>query len=119
MTEVEERTAQLPELEKVVQTARAEFKKFEAGAGERRTALTQQLNETTAKLKEVEPKVPADVRTTYTRIVAAMGADAFASVVNGNCTACNTGLTVQRNTELLMHHFVVCIACGRMLYLPE
>jgi uncharacterized protein len=119
MSDIEDRTAQLPELEKASQMARAEFKKFEAGAVERRTALVQQLNETTAKLKEIEPSIPADVRTTYNRIVGGMGADAFASVVNGNCTACNTGITAQRSTELLMHHFVVCIACGKMLYLPE
>ena len=118
MADIEERTAQLPELEKSVQTAREEFKKFEAGAGERHTALVQQLNETLAKLKEVEVAIPADLRTAYNRIVGGQGADAFASVVDGNCTACYTAITVQSHTELLMENFTACKSCGRMLYLP-
>jgi predicted nucleic acid-binding Zn-ribbon protein len=119
MAEIEERTAQLPELEKGVQAARAEYKKFEAGAAERQVDLTRQLNETTAKLKEVEPTIPAEVRTNYNRIVAGLGADAFAAVADRNCGACNTAITAQQYTELLMRSFVLCKSCGRMLYLPE
>jgi uncharacterized protein len=118
MADIEERTAQLPELERNVQMAREEYKKFEAGAGERHATLVQQLNETTARLKVVEQEIPADVRTNYNRIVGGMGADAFAAVVAQNCTACNTAITAQQYTELLMHNFMACKSCGRMLYLP-
>jgi predicted nucleic acid-binding Zn-ribbon protein len=119
MTEVEDYAARLPELEKTVQQAREEYKKFEAGAGERTANLVRQQNETQAKLKEIEPGIPAEIRQNYNRIVAGMGADAFASVVNQNCTACYTMITAQSYTELLMENFVPCKACGRMLYLPE
>jgi predicted nucleic acid-binding Zn-ribbon protein len=119
MADIEERTALLPELEQNVRTAREEYKQFQAGAGERHTALVQQLNETNAKLKEIEQAIPAEVRTQYNRIVGGMGADAFASVVNSNCTACYTAITAQSYTELLMENFVACKSCGRMLYLPE
>ena len=100
-------------------TAREEYKKFEAGADERTAALVQQMHETQAKLAEIEPGIPDDVRTQYNRMVAGMGADSFAAVVKQNCSACNTALTLQSQTELLMERFVVCKACGRMLYLPE
>ncbi len=119
MTAIDERTSQLPELEKNVQKAREEYKQFQTGAGERTAALVQQLKETNAKLKEIEPNIPADIRTQYNRIVGGQGADAFAAVVNHNCTACNTGITAQQSTELLMSNFVACKSCGRMLYLPE
>jgi predicted nucleic acid-binding Zn-ribbon protein len=119
MAEIEERTAQLPELDKSVQNARAEFKKFEAGAGERHAEWERQLNDTMVKLKEIEPNIPENVRTTYNRLVAGLGADAFAAVVDQNCGACYTSITAQQYTELLMQSFVVCKSCGRMLYLPE
>jgi uncharacterized protein len=119
MAEIEERTAQMPELEKNVQQAREDYKKFEASAGERHAALVQQLNDALARLKEVEQEIPADVRTNYNRIVGGLGADAFAAVVDRNCGACNTAITAQQYTELLMKNFVACKSCGRMLYLPE
>jgi predicted nucleic acid-binding Zn-ribbon protein len=119
MTEMDDRTAQMPELEKNVRTAREDYQKFEAGAGERNAALLQQFNETMAKLKEIEPTIPPEIRTNYNRIVGGMGADAFAAVVDRNCTACYTSITAQNHTELLMENFVACKACGRMLYLPE
>jgi predicted nucleic acid-binding Zn-ribbon protein len=119
MAETEEHAAKLPELEKTVQRAREEYKKLEAGAAERAGALAQQLDETKARLKEIEPSIPAKVQEQYHRIVTAQGADAFAAVVDRNCGACYTGITAQQYTDLLMQNFVACKSCGRMLYLPE
>jgi predicted nucleic acid-binding Zn-ribbon protein len=119
MAEMEERSAQLPELEKNVQKLREEYKKIEAGAAERAAGLLQQLNEAKARIKEIEPTIPATVQEQYHRIVTGQGADAFAAVVDRNCGACNTAITAQQYTDLLMQNFVACKSCGRMLYLPE
>jgi predicted nucleic acid-binding Zn-ribbon protein len=119
MADAEECAAKLPELEKNVQMAREEYKKLETGAAERASGLAQQLNETKARLREVEPTIPANVQEQYHRIVTAQGADAFAAVVNRNCGACYTSITAQHYTDLLMQNFVACKSCGRMLYLPE
>jgi predicted nucleic acid-binding Zn-ribbon protein len=119
MADTEEHAAKLPELERNVQKAREEYKKLEAGAAERAAALAQQLDETKARLKEIEPTIPAKVQEQYHRIVAAQGADGFAAAVDRNCGACNTAITAQQYTELLMQSFVACKSCGRMLYLPE
>jgi predicted nucleic acid-binding Zn-ribbon protein len=119
MADAEEHAAKLPELEKNVQKARDEYKKLEAGAAERAAALAQQLEETKARLKEIEPTIPTNVQPQYQRLVSAKGPDGFAAVVDRNCSACNTVITAQQYTELLMQSFVVCKSCGRMLYLPE
>ena len=119
MSETEERTAKIPELDKAAQTAREEFARWEQDSGARLAALKQQLDETQARLKEVEAAVPKEVRSTYDRIVRGKGVDAFAAVENRGCAACRTEITAQQYNELLMGGFVVCKSCGRILYLPE
>jgi uncharacterized protein len=119
MTEVDDVTAKLPELEKAVKQAKQEHADFEKGATERQTRLAEQLAETRAKLQETEASVPANIGPQYQRVVAAMGADAFAGVRNKTCGACYTEITAQMYNDLMQQAFVLCKSCGRILYLPE
>jgi uncharacterized protein len=119
ITESEERTAKIPEMEKGVRQAKEEAAAFEKGTAERNAGLTAHLAETQARLKEVDATVPADIRTQYNRIVTAMGPDGFAAVRDRNCTNCHTALTVQIATDVQQDMFVVCRSCGRILYLSE
>jgi predicted nucleic acid-binding Zn-ribbon protein len=119
ITESEERTAKLPEIEKGVRQAKEEAAAFEKGTAERNAGLTTHLAETQARLKEVEATVPADLRNQYNRIVTAMGPDGFAAVRDRNCTACHTALTAQHHTDLQQNLFTVCRSCGRILYPVE
>jgi predicted nucleic acid-binding Zn-ribbon protein len=119
MTEAEERTAKLPELDKAVRQAKEESAAFEKGTAERNAGLSADLAQTQAKLGEVEATVPANIRTQYNRIVTAMGADGFAAVRDRNCAACHAALTAQHYIDLQQNLFSVCRSCGRILYLPE
>jgi predicted nucleic acid-binding Zn-ribbon protein len=119
LTEGEERTARVPELEKSVRQAKEEAAAFEKSMSERAASLTASLSEAQQRLKEVEATVPPDIRTQYNRIVAAMGPDGFAAVHGRNCSACHTALTIQHYTDLQQNMFYVCKSCGRILYLPE
>ena len=119
MSETEERTAKVPELDKAAQAAREEFARWEKDSGARLASLKQQLGETQARLKEVEATVPKKVRSDFDRIVRGMGVDSFAAVENRGCSACRTEITAQQYNELLMGDFVPCKSCGRILYLPE
>lgn len=119
MTESEEKTAQLPELEKAVRQAKDEYAKFESGMQERLTSYQTQLAETRKKLQEQESALPANLRTQYERNVAAQGPDALSSVQNRTCAACYTEITAQQYNELQQELFVSCRSCGRILYLPE
>jgi uncharacterized protein len=119
MGESEERTAKVPELEKAAKAAKEAFAHYEKESGTRLATLKQQLDETQAKVKEVEANVPKNVRSNFDRIVKGKGADAFAPVVDRGCGACRTEIIAQQYNELLMGAFVVCKSCGRILYLPE
>src|SRR5665213_998194 len=119
MGESEERTAKIAELEKAAKATKEAFAQYEKESGSRLATLKQQLDETQAKVKEVEANVPKNVRSNFDRIVKGKGADAFAPVVDRGCGACRTEIIAQQHNELLMGAFVVCKMCGRILYLPE
>jgi predicted nucleic acid-binding Zn-ribbon protein len=119
LAESEERTARLPELEKAVAQARAEFTSFEQGAQARLDDLQAQLRKTQERLKLIETEVPENVRVQYNRIVGAHGPDALAVVQGRTCSCCYTEITAQNYNDLQQCAFVVCKACGHILYLPE
>jgi predicted nucleic acid-binding Zn-ribbon protein len=119
MAESEDKTAQLPELEKAVRQAKEEYAKFEAGMQERLTGYRTQREETQKKLEVQETSIPEKLRTQYERIVAAQGPDAMSAVQGRTCAACYTEITAQQYNELQQELSVLCKSCGRFLYLPE
>ncbi|MFN4261193.1 MAG: zinc ribbon domain-containing protein [Gemmataceae bacterium] len=119
MTEIEERTAQIPELEKNVETAKTEWKDFEQNYQSRVAGLRTALAETQQQLADVEKTLPEDVLSQYKRLVAAKGEDALSPVRNRGCLACYTTITAQNIHDLTQGMFVLCKSCGRILYLPE
>ncbi len=119
MLESDERAARVPEQEKAIQQARGEVREFEKGLAERQGVLQSQMAEAQARLTEVETAVPERVRTQFERIVKGMGPDGLAAVRGRTCSACSTEITAQNYNDLLQENFVVCKACGRILYLPE
>jgi predicted nucleic acid-binding Zn-ribbon protein len=119
MGETEEKTAQLPELEKAVRQAKEECAKFEAGTKERLASLQSQLAEAQKQLQEQEAIIPDAIRPSYERFVAARAADALSAVQGRTCASCYTEITAQQANELHQELFVLCKSCGRILYLPE
>jgi predicted nucleic acid-binding Zn-ribbon protein len=119
MAETEERTANIPPLEQAAKQAAEEFANWAKDSDARMADLKRQLDETQAKLKEVEAAVPASARSQFERIVRHRGVDAFAPVQDGTCGACRTEITAQQYNDLLIGNFVACKSCGRILYLPQ
>jgi predicted nucleic acid-binding Zn-ribbon protein len=119
MGETEERTAKLPELEQYVQKAKQEFAAWQAGAKDRLANFEAQLREAEKQLQAVEEQLPKQVLPQFQRVVNALGADAMSPVQNCTCVACSTEITAQAHNDLLVGNYVVCKACGRILYLPE
>jgi uncharacterized protein len=119
MTEVEERTIKLPELEQAVQTARAEYAQFEKKQAEKHAEHLLELTQTQEQLKTVEKGIPANCRVQYERTIASMGADGLACARKRICEACRTQMTLQTHQDLQMNAFVFCSACSRILYPPE
>ncbi|HEY7311813.1 MAG TPA: C4-type zinc ribbon domain-containing protein [Gemmataceae bacterium] len=119
IAETEEKTAQLPELEKAVKQAKEEYAAFESGMQERLAGLQSQLAEAQKQLHEQETGIPANIRMHYERVVAGMGHEGLAVVKGRTCTNCYTEITAQQFNELQQEMYVLCKSCGRILYLPE
>jgi len=119
MGDLEERTAQLPALDAALKTAKAEFAAFERDYQAQLESWTKQRDDVAKQIGAEEAKLPADIRQQYDREVKSKGADAFASVENRICSACYTEITAQLGHNLLMHQFVMCRSCGRMLYMKD
>src|SRR5262249_1560107 len=114
MAQTEERTAQIPELEKAVKKAKEELAQFERDSETRRAGYAEQLRQTQQQLAEVEATLSGDVRPQYQRLLTAKGEDAMAGAQGRTCTACYTEITAQQHNDLLREQFVLCKNCGRM-----
>jgi len=119
MEEIETLTARLPELKEAVERAQEEAGQFERESQSRHAGLSDQLSQVHKELEVLEAKLPEEVRPLYDRLTAARGDDALSVVHGRTCEACYTEITHQNYNELLQERFVVCKACGRILYLPE
>jgi predicted nucleic acid-binding Zn-ribbon protein len=116
MSLVEEKAAQLPEVEKRTQAVRTDIANFQKDYEQRLASLGQQRDTAKAELVEVEKQLPEDILPTYRKMVDAQGPDALAGVDNRICTACYTEVTPQMGMNINRGLFVLCKSCGRMLY---
>jgi predicted nucleic acid-binding Zn-ribbon protein len=120
MMQLEEQTAKVPELDEGIKRAKAELARFESEMGARQAELTEQHKQALAQIAQTEATLPDNNdRVSYNRLIKAHGEDAMSPVQNMICLACHTGITSQQGQDLHLGNFVVCKACGRILYLPE
>lgn len=120
MSELDERQAQLPELERAVTQARADVANFERNSEERRRLQTEELEKTLKELAAVEAQLPAgDILTAYQRRIKARGDDALAPVRQRVCSNCYTEVTAQTWVELQQGGLVLCKSCDRIIFLEE
>jgi uncharacterized protein len=117
LAEIDERTAQIPELEKALARVRDESAGFQKEADERIRRLQGELERAQAELAEAEKAIPPEIRPQYNRLLGFHGADALARVENRTCQACYASVTLQNTRELEAGQFVTCKSCGRAMYL--
>jgi predicted nucleic acid-binding Zn-ribbon protein len=117
MSESETKAALLPDAEKTVKKARADFTQWEQEQQERIKRFGEDRTRSQDELKATEATLPDDVRAQYTRLMAAKGMDSIAGVQGRTCAACYTEITSQMFSELKREMFLLCKNCGRMLYL--
>jgi predicted nucleic acid-binding Zn-ribbon protein len=119
MDETDQRNARIPELEQAVRQAHEAYAAFEKEMEQRRADLASQLQEAEQQLREAEVHIPEDARTPYQRVVSIHGPDGLAPLRGRTCSACYTEITAQNYNDLLQERFILCKACGRILYIPE
>lgn len=116
MADTEERTADLPNVDRAWKDAQAEFAQFQVDAKERLERLQSEQQRAAGELTGVEGQLPEDVRGQYARLVKSHGPDGFAAVQNKVCQHCRTALTEDKREQLASGAFVCCSVCGRGLY---
>lgn len=119
MGAIEERTSQVPALQKAVEDATTALGDFERDSESRRAVLSEQLRRAFEQIVTAEATLPEATREQYDRLVRKHGEDAMSQVVGQSCVACYTEITVQNSHDLRMGQFFVCKSCGRILYLAE
>ncbi len=119
ITEIEERTADLPNVEKRWTDAQAEFEQYKIDAQERLERMQADQAASQALLAETEGKLPPDVRGQYDRLVKGYGPDGLAGVIGRACQQCRMSITEAQRSSLTAGSFVCCSQCGRGLYLVE
>jgi len=117
--EIEERTADLPNVEIRWAEAQAEYKQYELDAKDRMTRMIEDQQVCTVKLAEWDAKLPEDVKATYDRLVKSKGADGLAAVMGHACQQCRTTMTEDKRDMLASGKFLLCSNCGRALYLGD
>jgi predicted nucleic acid-binding Zn-ribbon protein len=119
MAEVDEKTTQLPEVEKTAQKARADFAQFKKDQEELLARFADEKKRAEETLKTTEASLPDDVRPQYLRIVAGKGTDGLSGLQGRICAACYTEITSQMLSELKREMFIQCKNCGRILYVES
>jgi predicted nucleic acid-binding Zn-ribbon protein len=118
MTEIEERTADLPNVEQRWKNAQAEFAKQQQEGKERLELLQRELKTAGEELEKQDASLPANVKSTYASLVKTHGPEGLAAVKDKVCRSCRTTLTAQKFIELQNGAFLTCQNCGKALY-PE
>ena len=116
ITDIEERTADLPNVEQRWKDAQAEFAQYQVDAKERLERLQADQKFSSDELAKFEGQLPDDVRGQYARLVKSYGPEGMAAVHGRVCQQCRTALTEDRQHQLAAGAFVCCSNCGRALY---
>lgn len=117
MTDIEDRTADLPNVEQRWKDAQREFAQYQIDAKERLERLIEDQKLSEAELAKREAELPADMKDQYLRLAKSYGPEGLAAVKNMACQQCRTTIGESRFFELEAGKFVLCASCGRGLYL--
>lgn len=110
---------QLATVTSQLEESRGELETMRKSVAEQQGGLESELGRVLENLVKAEAYLPADVKVSYKRIVAARGEEALAEVQAECCGSCYQTLTPQMMNELLMDKLVTCKTCGALLYAPE
>lgn len=116
LSQVDEAGQELEAAEAQVVALRTKQQEIRSEFSSRQPELEAEIAKLRAEIDGAESIVPGEGMATYRRLRSAQGATALAVVDDGYCTECNTGVTAQDGVRLNLGEFVLCRACGRILY---
>ena len=117
LDEVDTANAELEKLQQELADQETRTKGIESDVQEREPGLKADIERLNGEIKEAESIISGgDAVSTYKRLRAAQGASAMSPVEDGYCVECNGQVTPQDAVRLNLGEFVLCRACGRILY---
>ncbi len=119
MTQVEEATAKVPELEKAIAQAKADHAKAEKEHKALLPSWQSRLDEAKKQFAEKKMLIPEEWRKIFDRQELNEGADALAALSGRSCSACYTDVTAQQVTMISSGKVEACKNCGKLLYLQS
>ncbi len=119
MTEIEERTRNLPNVEQKWKDAQNDFAQYQIDAKERMERMIEDQKLSNEELLRKEAELPAGMRDQYDRLIKSYGPDGLAGVKSAVCQQCRSMIGESRVFELEAGKFVLCPICGRGLYLQS
>ena len=119
MEKVDEAAGAVAAAEQALAKSKEEAEKAKATIAKEEPGIQADVERLQAEMKEVERSLPGEFKEFYNRLVRSRGEDALALVEGHYCSGCNRQLPLNRINELMMGKPVTCLACGRLLYLPE
>lgn len=119
LTDIEERTADLPNVEQRWADAQAEFEQFKVDANDRLDRMRKDKEQTDSELADWEAKIPELNRPSYDRLIRSYGPDGLSAVKGKSCQHCRSSLTEQQRLEVNGGRYVICSNCARALYPAE
>jgi predicted nucleic acid-binding Zn-ribbon protein len=117
MEALEQKTADLPNVDKTWADAQAEFEQFKVDAKERLERLQADQKASLGELAKVDAGFPPAVKPAYDRLIKAYGPDGLAAISGKVCGQCRVGISDQARNDIAAGKFVCCSTCGRALYL--
>ncbi len=119
MEELEQKTADVPNVEKTWADAQAEFEQFKVDAQERLERLVADQKQSVTDLAKLDTQLPPAVKPQYDRLIKAYGPDGIAAISGKVCGQCRVGISDQARGDVAAGKFVCCSTCGRALYLEN
>lgn len=117
MEDLDQRTTDIPNVEKTWANAQSDFTEQQAEATERLDRLKAEYQIASAELTKYEAQFPANMKPMYDRLIKAYGPDGMAGVEGRVCTQCRTGIGEQQRNDLIAGKYLCCSSCHRALYL--
>lgn len=115
--EVDDATARLKTLEEELAQAKIKAQDVANQVAQKEPGLQADVERLNAEISEAEKVIPAGVpMTTYRRLRESQGAGGMSVLEGSYCVECNTAATQQDVVQLNLGKFVLCRACGRILY---
>lgn len=117
LSDVDDAASELEKLQHEVTTQSDRVKEIQADVAAKEPGLKENIARLQGEVQEAEKVLPAgEGKSAYLRLKASQGASGMSKVEDGYCFECNTTVTPQDAIRLNMGEFVLCRACGRVLY---